>query len=171
MVKLKKFFKVLFFLTLIVLSIVLLFIGNGYNMYKEAINNKTIEEKVEEIQNKENYTQFSELPQMYVNAVISVEDKRFLKHHGIDVIAIGRAAINDLKAMAYVEGGSTITQQLAKNMYFTQEKKIERKIAEVFMAWKIEERYSKKEIFELYVNTIYFGEGYYTVKDACRRLF
>ena len=56
-------------------------------------------------------------------------------------------------------------------MYFTQEKKIERKIAEVFMAWQIEKNYSKEEIFELYVNTIYFGDGYYTVKEACRRIF
>ena len=56
-------------------------------------------------------------------------------------------------------------------MYFTQEKKIERKIAEVFMAWKIEDNYSKEEIFELYVNSIYFGDGYYTVKEACRGYF
>ena len=73
--------------------------------------------------------------------------------------------------MSYVEGGSTITQQLAKNMYFTQEKIIERKIAEVFMAWQIESNYSKEDIFELYVNTIYFGDGYYTVKDACKGYF
>ena len=58
--------------------------------------------------------------------------------------------------MSYVEGGSTITQQLAKNMYFTQEKKMERKIAEVFMAWQIEDKYSKEDIFELYVNSIFF---------------
>ena len=140
-------------------------------MYKEAIDKVSLEEKVKEIENKENYTKFSELPQMYINAVISVEDKRFFKHNGIDVLAIGRAALNDIKTMSYVEGGSTITQQLAKNMYYTQEKKIERKIAEVFMAWKLEENYGKKKIFELYVNTIYFGDGYYTVKDACRRLF
>ena len=140
-------------------------------MYKEALNDTPIQEKVADIKSKQNYTEFSELPQMYINAVISVEDKRFYKHNGIDIIAIGRAALNDLKAMSYVEGGSTITQQLAKNMYFTQEKKIERKIAEVFMAWKIESKYSKEEIFELYVNNIYFGDGYYTVKDACRRIF
>ena len=167
----KIFFKVVFFLTLIVLSIALLFIGNGYNMYKDAIEITSLEEKVEQIQNKENYAKFSELPQMYVNAVISVEDKRFYKHNGIDIIAIGRAAINDIKEMSFVEGGSTITQQLAKNMYFTQEKKIERKIAEVFMAWKIEDNYSKEEIFELYVNSIYFGDGYYTIQDACKRIF
>ena len=167
----KKILKVLIFLLLIGMSIALLFIGNGYNMYKDAINNVPLEEKVAQIQDKENYTKFSELPQMYVNAVISVEDKRFYQHNGIDIIAIGRAAINDIKAMDYVEGGSTITQQLAKNMYFTQEKKIERKIAEVFMAWQIEHQYTKEEIFELYVNNIFFGDGYYTVKEACRGYF
>ena len=167
----KKILKVLIFLLLIGMSIALLFIGNGYNIYKDAINNVPLEEKVAQIQDKENYTKFSELPQMYVNAVISVEDKRFYKHNGIDIIAIGRAAINDIKAMDYVEGGSTITQQLAKNMYFTQEKKMERKIAEVFMAWQIEHQYTKEEIFELYVNNIFFGDGYYTVKEACRGYF
>ena len=167
----KKILKVLIFLLLIGMSIALLFIGNGYNMYKDAINNVPLEEKVAQIQDKENYTEFSELPQMYVNAVISVEDKRFYQHNGIDIIAIGRAAINDIKAMDYVEGGSTITQQLAKNMYFTQEKKMERKIAEVFMAWQIEHQYTKEEIFELYVNNIFFGDGYYTVKEACRGYF
>ena len=167
----KKILKIIFFLILILASIALLYIGNGYDMYKQAISQMSLEQKVQEIQSKENYTKFSELPQMYVNAVISVEDKRFYKHNGIDVIAICRAAINDIKAMSFVEGGSTITQQLAKNMYFTQEKKIERKIAEVFMAWEIEDKYSKEEIFELYVNTIYFGDGYYTVKDACHGYF
>ena len=167
----KVLLKVLIFLLLIGISIALLFIGDGYNMYNKAISSIPLEDKVSEIRSKENYTKFSELPQMYVNAVISVEDKRFYNHHGVDILAIGRAAINDIKAMSYVEGGSTITQQLAKNMYFTQDKKIKRKIAEVFMAWKIEKNYSKEEIFELYVNSIYFGEGYYTVKDACNRLF
>ena len=167
----KKILKIIFFLILILASISLLYIGNGYDMYKQAISQMSLEQKVQEIQSKENYTKFSELPQMYVNAIISVEDKRFYKHNGIDVIAICRAAINDIKAMSFVEGGSTITQQLAKNMYFTQEKKIERKIAEVFMAWEIEDKYSKEEIFELYVNTIYFGDGYYTVKDACHGYF
>ena len=167
----KKFLKILMILLLIGLSIALLIIGNGYTMYKEAIEKEPLEEKVTEIRGKESYTEFSELPQMYVNAVISVEDKRFFKHGGIDIIAIGRATINDIKAMSYVEGGSTITQQLAKNMYFTQEKIMERKIAEVFMAWEIEANYSKEDIFELYVNSIYFGDGYYTVKEACEGYF
>ena len=140
-------------------------------MYKEAIQETPLEEKVEEIKSKENYTKISELPQMYLNAVISVEDHRFYKHSGIDIIAIGRALINDIKAMDFVEGGSTITQQIAKNEYFTQEKKITRKIAEVFMAFEIEKNYSKDEILELYINTIYFGNGYYNIKDACEGYF
>lgn len=167
----KTFLKVILLLILIGISIGLLLIGKGYDMYKEAIQETPLEEKVEEIKSKANYTKISELPQMYLDAVISVEDHRFYKHSGIDVIAIGRALINDIKAMDFVEGGSTITQQIAKNEYFTQEKRITRKIAEVFMAYEIEKNYLKDEILELYINTIYFGNGYYNIKDACEGYF
>ena len=73
--------------------------------------------------------------------------------------------------MDFVEGGSTITQQLSKNIYFTQEKKVTRKIAEVFMSFEIEKNYEKDEILELYLNSSYFGDGYYTVKEACKGYF
>lgn len=162
----KTFLKIIFVIVLVSLSIGLLVIGNGYNMYKEAIQNEPLEQKVEEIKQKINYTQINEVPKIYQNAVIAVEDHRFYSHNGIDIIAIGRAFVNDIKAMSFVEGGSTITQQLAKNIYFTQEKQITRKIAEVFMAFEIEKNYSKEEILELYLNTSYFGDGYYTVKEA-----
>lgn len=163
--------KIIFVVILISISMGLLVIENGYDMYKEAIQNEPLAEKVESIKKKENYAEIREVPQIYINAVISVEDHRFYKHGGIDIIAIARAVINDIKAKDFVEGGSTITQQLAKNIYFTQEKKITRKIAEVFMAREIEKNYDKDEILELYLNTSYFGEGYYTVKAACKRLF
>ena len=162
----KTFLKIIFVIVLVSLSIGLLVIGNGYNMYKEAIQNEPLEQKVEEIKQKINYTQINEVPKIYQNAVIAVEDHRFYSHNGIDIIAIGRAFVNDIKAMSFVEGGSTITQQLSKNIYFTQEKQITRKIAEVFMAFEIEKNYSKEEILELYLNTSYFGDGYYTVKEA-----
>ena len=167
----KKFVKFLIILILILTSLGLLIIGNGYNMYKEVIQEMPIQEKVEEIRQKGNYTKLSELPQIYINAVISVEDHRFYEHNGIDVIAIGRAIINDIKAMSFVEGGSTITQQIAKNEYFTQEKKITRKVAEVFVAFELEKQYTKNEILELYINTIYFGNGYYNIKDAAKGYF
>ena len=127
----KKFLKIVFLLTLIITSIALIFVENGYKMYKDAIQEISIEDKIKEIKSKENYTEISDLPQNYINAVLSVEDHRFYNHCGIDLIAIGRATINDIKAMDFVEGGSTITQQLAKNIYFTQDKKFERKIAEI----------------------------------------
>ena len=167
----KVFKRIVFIVILISISIGLLFVGNGYDMYKQAIEKTSIEEKKADIKSKENYTKISELPQMYKNAVISVEDHRFYKHKGIDIIAIGRAVFNDIKAMSFVEGGSTITQQIAKNVYFTQEKKIERKIAEVFMAFEIEKNCDKDEILELYLNTSYFGDGYDTAKEACRGYF
>lgn len=167
----KKFLKVLLVLFLIGLSICLVFVGSGYKMYKTAIDGMSLEDKVAEVKSKENYTTIEKMPQMYINAVVSVEDHRFYDHGGIDIIAIGRAFINDIKAMSFVEGGSTITQQLAKNMYFTQEKIISRKVAEVFMAFDIEEKYDKDEILELYLNTSYFGDGYYTVKEASRGYF
>lgn len=163
--------KVIFVVILISISIGLLVVGEGYDMYKEALKNMPLEEKVQSIKQKSNYTEIEEVPQVYVNAVISVEDHRFYKHNGIDIIAIGRAIVNDIKAMDFVEGGSTITQQLSKNIYFTQEKTITRKIAEMFMTFEIEKHYDKDEILELYLNTSYFGDGYYTLKEACKRIF
>ncbi len=162
----KNILKILIVIGLVIASIGVLFIGQGYKMYKDAIKEVSIESKIEEIRKQENYTKISEVPEMYKKAVVSVEDHRFYKHYGIDVIAIGRAIFNDLKAFSFVEGGSTITQQLAKNQYFTQEKKITRKIAETFLAFKIEKEYEKDEILELYINTIYFGNGYYGIKEA-----
>ncbi len=163
MKKLKKFLVVVI---LIVLSIIALLIGQGYRMYKDAIANMPLYEKVESIRAQKDYTSLSEIPKIYTIAVISVEDHRFEKHSGIDIIAIARALLNDIRTMSLIEGGSTITQQLAKNMYFTQEKKITRKIAEVFMSYEIEKNYNKDEILELYVNTIYYGNNYYNIKSA-----
>ena len=152
---------------LFVTSIAILAVGNGYDMYKDAIKQVPLDKKIESIKEKANYTKIEEIPQTYKNAVISVEDHRFYKHNGIDLIAM----VSDIKKWDFVEGGSTITQQLAKNIYFTQEKQITRKIAEVFMAFNIEKNCEKDEILELYINTSYYGDGYYTIKEACDGYF
>lgn len=162
----KKFKKILLVLILIILSIFAIYIGQGYKMYKNALDDKPLEEMVQEIRSQKSYTKISNIPDIYKDAVIAVEDHRFYDHKGIDIIAIGRALLNDIRARELVEGGSTITQQLAKNMYFTQDKTLTRKIAEVFMAKKIESNYNKEEILELYVNYIYYGSGYYDIKSA-----
>ena len=142
-----------------------------YEEYKKALSEESVKEMAARIEEQPNYTTIDELPQTYIDAVLSVEDKRFYDHFGVDPIAVGRAFFNDVKAGAYVEGGSTITQQLAKNQYFTQDKKIVRKVAEMFMAFKIESELDKDTIFELYVNSIFFGNGYYCVADASNGYF
>ena len=110
------------------------------------------------------------IPKHVQRAFIAIEDNRFYEHGGIDYRGTARALLSTLSGHE-VQGGSTITQQLAKNLYFTQEKKMERKVAEVFMAFALERDYSKNEILELYVNTIYFGNGYYCIKDASEGYF
>ena len=167
----KVIIKVLIIILVILISFGLILIGTGFSMYQEAIKEVPLSEKVEEIRQKENYTKLDEMPEIYKKAVIAVEDHRFYNHDGIDIIAIGRAIFNDIKALSFVEGGSTITQQLAKNIYFTQEKELKRKVAEVFMAFTIEDNYEKDEILELYLNTSYFGDGYNTPKEAAKGYF
>ncbi len=143
-----------------------IFAFRGYWIYRDALEQTPIEETIATIRSKDEFVTYDELPEIYVDAVVSVEDKRFWSHGGVDFWAVGRAVWTDLKTMSFAEGGSTITQQLAKNLYFTQEKKLERKFAELFMAFRFESCCTKKEIFELYVNTIYFGSGYYGIYEA-----
>lgn len=155
----------------ICLCAVLALVYMGWRMYTQALEAMPLDQKVKQVQSQESYTSFEELPEIYVDAVIAAEDHRFYEHNGVDVIALGRALVNDIKSMSFVEGGSTITQQLAKNLYFTQEKELTRKIAEVFMAFHLEANYSKEELLELYVNSIYFGNGCYDVASATRSYF
>lgn len=163
----KKMIKKILLLIFTILFLAgIILIGLGYRMYDDAIRNMSLPEKVSQIQSNPDYTSISELPETYLNAIVAVEDHRFREHFGIDLLAIGRAALNDITSLSLKEGGSTITQQLAKNLYFTQEKSFIRKIAEVFMALRLEKEYEKDEILELYVNSIYFGDGYYCVKAA-----
>lgn len=143
----------------------------GWNMYTRALEAVPLDQRVKQVREQESFTSFDELPDTYVDAVIAAEDHRFFDHNGIDPIAIGRAVVNDIKAMSFAEGGSTITQQLAKNLYFSQEKELARKVAEVFMAFHLEANYSKEEILELYVNSIYFGNGCYDVASASQSYF
>lgn len=163
--------KIILLILTVILAAGILLGVTGYVQYKEVLEDTSLEEKVAEIQQDENYTKIEEMPKTYLNAVIAVEDKRFYMHKGIDFISLSRAIVNDIKAMSFVEGGSTITQQLAKNAYFTQKKEMIRKVSEAFMAVEIEKNYEKSEILELYLNTSYFGDNCYTVKEASRHYF
>lgn len=171
----KKFLKTLrnLFVLLIIVGVcaVGILVFQGYQLYRDALEKTPLETKLLEVRSQEDYTAFSKLPKMYRDAVVAAEDHRFYEHGGVDPISIGRAVWIDLCTMSFAEGGSTITQQVAKNLYFTQEKKLTRKIAEVFMAWDLEKLCEKDEILELYVNSIYFGNGCYTVRAASLSYF
>ncbi len=158
--------RVLVIALVAVIAMCALTVWRGYGMYREALADRPISQTVEELRATDAYTELDELPQTYLDAVVAVEDHRFYEHGGIDPIAICRAAFNDLRTLSLREGGSTITQQVAKNLFFTQDKHFERKVAEVFMAFDLEARYSKREILELYVNSSYFGSGYTGIGQA-----
>ena len=158
--------KIIIFVILIILFAGAFLIYQGYTMYKEALNEIGVKHKVAELRAQENYTKFEDLPKFYLDAVVAVEDRRFFEHGAIDPIAIGRAIWTNVKSFELKEGGSTITQQVAKNVYFTQEKTAIRKIAEIFMAFEIERNCDKNTILEMYVNTSYFGSGYDGIKEA-----
>lgn len=143
----------------------------GYEMYSTALEEKSVSEMAADIKSRCRFAEYNELPEFYVNAVIASEDRHFFRHNGIDVFAICRAVLHDIKVKAPEQGGSTITQQLAKNEYFTQKKRLERKFAEIFMAFKIENELSKEDIFALYANSIYFGSGYYGLDSASEGYF
>ena len=163
--------RILLLAIIVIVAAASIVIGQGYQMYLDAVEEISVEEKAAEIMEKEHYTTYDELPETYIKAIIAAEDRRFLYHRGFDIISTARAAWRNIKSKEIVEGGSTITQQLGRIMYFSQEKKYSRKVAEVLVAGRIEELYEKEKILELYVNTIYFGAGYYSVYDACMGYF
>lgn len=164
-----KFIKKLIFLLLIAIIIIFSIVAlNGKKMYDEKISKMSLQDTIAKIESDKNYVKLDDLPDDYKNAIIAVEDHRFKKHGAIDLIAIGRAIWINVTNFELREGGSTITQQVAKNIFFiSEDDALTRKSAEIFAAFDLEKNYSKDKILELYVNTIYFGDGYYGIKEAC----
>lgn len=117
------------------------------------------------------YAPYDEIPPRVIEALVAIEDTSYFEHKGINPEAIFRAIIKDIKAMKLVEGASTITQQLIKNMVLSPEKKLIRKLKEAVLAFKIESDLSKEEILERYLNQVYFGHGYYGIKTAAKGYF
>ena len=117
------------------------------------------------------YVPIEEIPLTAVSAVISIEDKRFYRHGGVDYKALLRAFKAMVENGEATQGGSTITMQLARTIYLTQEKTWQRKVEEIFIAQALERKYSKKQIIEFYLNNIYYGNGYYGIQAASRGYF
>ena len=117
------------------------------------------------------YLTYDEIPQDAVNAIVSVEDKKFFKHNGVDYKAIARAGIAMIRDKEITQGGSTITQQLARTIFLSNEKTWERKIEEIYIASALEQKYTKEDILEFYLNNVYFANGYYGIQAAAKGYF
>lgn len=168
-------FKLIKKIFIIVLIIIVLFFSylmvSGYQGYEHSLEKDPLKEKIVEIQSKDTYVKLDDMSPYLPKAVVAIEDKRFFEHGAIDFIGLTRALVTDITTGKALQGGSTLTQQLAKNLYFMDDRNMSRKISEAFMAHKLEETYSKKEILELYLNVVYFGDNNYGVYEASINYF
>ena len=112
-----------------------------------------------------------ELPPYVPKAFVAIEDRRFYDHYGVDPLGIARAVVANVLHRGVAQGGSTLTQQLAKNLFLTQERTLTRKLQEVLLAIWLERKFSKTQILELYLNRVYFGSGAYGIEQASLRYF
>ena len=165
----KKPFRVVLVLLLILGALLAVIFIQGYFRYKEEINNLPLETAVKTYTDKTNYVPFDQINKNFVNAVISVEDKRFFERRGYDLIALVRALYHNLLAKDLIEGGSTITEQIAKNLYLGGYiGGLQDKTAGIFLMRALEQKYSKEELFALYVNMNYYGDGYWGISEAAK---
>lgn len=179
--KIKNILKLLLIMVIFVIIIAMITIFSIY--FSAKLNTDTIaapktrielydcEGKLYENKTLNKYVPYDEISPNIIHAFIALEDKRFYNHKGIDFYRTMGALIKDIKYGSFKEGGSTITQQLAKNTQLTNEKTIRRKIKELRLSKLIEKKYTKNQIIEMYLNAIYFGNGIYGIDGACKNYF
>jgi len=178
----KKFFILIFLLGLsVIIGLIVLYSQIRFDVdkivdYKPRLTTQFFDKNGVHLGNifdKENrvYTKYSAIPPRITEALVAIEDTNFFEHNGINIDAILRAIIKDIKAMGLVEGASTLTQQLVKTMVLTRDKKLIRKIKEVLLSLRLESLLTKEEILERYLNQVYFGHGYYGIKTAALGYF
>lgn len=162
--------KLLFKMIIILLVIITGFCGYygylGYQIYQDKIQEQFLSERVNQLKSKEDYVTLDQISPIYKEAVLESEDRRFYQHGPVDYYGLARAMLTNLTTFSFKEGGSTITQQLSKNLCLSFEKDLSRKFAEVFIARDLEKMYNKDEILEMYLNITYLGEGNYGIQAA-----
>lgn len=166
----RKFLKFILILILIIAFALVCCSIYGYFYYQELTKRTPLKDKIDEIKSEYTYVKIGEVPEDYKNAVVAVEDRRYYSHGPVDYIGLARALVINIKSQELQQGGSTITQQVAKNLYLIEDKdsdNVRKKFCELFLARELEKEYSKDEILEIYMNIIYFGNGYYGIKEAC----
>jgi membrane peptidoglycan carboxypeptidase len=159
---------------MITIIIFLMMIGQvflrGYERFSEIYHGHMLM-VIKTHQNNPDYVRLEDIPEMLIDATLAIEDRRFYHHMGFDLKAIARASIQNLFSGEIISGGSTITQQVSKNLFLTFEQTYERKITELLLAVAIEEKFSKEEILELYLNVINYGDGQIGIYKASKHYF
>ena len=168
---LKGILSIILGIIILAIIVVLAYLGIIYNEVNTEIKAGKIEKTVEGIRSRNTYVKKEKIDELYLKAVIAAEDRRYYSHGAVDVVGFSRAMYNNIISMKLKEGGSTITQQLSKNIFLDQRAEIDRKIKELFYSIELEKKYSKDDILELYVNTSYFGAGYYGIGPATKGLY
>lgn len=143
----------------------------GYQIYQDKIEERPLSKRVDQLKSNEDYVTLNQISPIYKEAVLESEDRRFYQHGPVDYYGLARAMFTNLTTFSFKEGGSTITQQLAKNLCLSFEKDLSRKFAEVFIAKDLEDHYSKDEILEMYLNITYLGEGNYGIQAASQHYY
>ena len=168
----KKFVKFIFKLLLIlVIAFVGIFFGKGYWGYLELTSSKSVDQAVSEVTSSPYFVGYDNISPELIRATVAIEDRRFYDHSGVDYIGLVRAAVSQFDNDLLKSGGSTITQQLAKNLYGMFDGSWDRKSTEFFIARYLEKHYSKNEILALYVNVINYGNDYTGIYEASMGYF
>lgn len=168
----KKFVKFIFKLLLIlVIAFVGIFFGKGYWGYLELTSSKSVDQAVSEVTSSPYFVGYDDISPELIRATVAIEDRRFYDHSGVDYIGLVRAAVSQFDNDLLKSGGSTITQQLAKNLYGMFDGSWNRKSTEFFIARYLEKHYSKNEILALYVNVINYGNNYTGIYEASMGYF
>lgn len=163
----KKFVKFIFKLLLIlIIAFVGIFFGKGYWGYLELTQSQSVDDVVSEVTSRSTFVGYDDLSPELVRATVAIEDRRFYDHGGVDYIGLMRALVSQFDDDLLKSGGSTITQQLAKNLYGMFDGTWDRKSTELFVARYLEKHYSKNEIIALYVNVINYGNNYTGIYEA-----
>lgn len=168
---LKKIFKTILYIFLIFILVLLIIFKTVSFQLEKIYTPEMMAKQVEKKRNELMYTKYEDVDEKYIKALVAAEDHRFYKHGPVDIKAIFRAVKTNIRNKTVVEGGSSITQQLAKNLLLNQEQTFSRKFQELIYSIELEKKYSKDEILEMYYNISYFGSGYYTLYDASMGYF
>ncbi len=163
---LKTILSIMLGIVLLAIIAVMAYLGIIYNEVNNEVKAGKIEQIVDGIRSRATYVKKDKIDKLYLKAVVAAEDRRFYNHGAIDIIGFSRAMYNNIISLKLKEGGSSITQQVSKNIFLDQRTEINRKIKELFYSIELEKKYSKDEILEIYVNTSYFGAGYYGIGPA-----